>query len=747
MRSKVHLAAESIESINGKPALNTVDVNGNKFLFDGLHALADAPQIYKEVVGPLVQSIFDGYHSSLLMFGRGDDGMKRRILYGDRNAQGGLLPLLMDGLFTEIERNNLDEKQPPLMRLQIVQLCAELVRDLIDVTKDNLPYEENVVKEPAVAGVTWVEIDSRSKGYEILKKVIRANQQSVETSYQSFCTDILTIEVTLEMSHMQKLGQTSPLDKNKEDMDSRPHTRKLTVVDTVGVELLQENVNSLIMREGHYLARSVSALKNAIEFFGTSRKTAPFDFTQSILTRHLWEEFGGNRKVHYLLLASPQHPNTNRRMFEMGQIMRKIEVAPVRGCARVGDVLVRLARRCGNRKLDDQFVDLVSTDPTSESLQNHIHTLLSKNADLTESLETYQSRAKDLSQRNARLEKTLEEMEKQSEEVKKRMEDLEKQAEQGLREGEKWKAKLEGHDRQEQLEFNEKSGQIRQLSAKVATLTTTVQKLEESNEEKDSRIGQMSTQISDLKLQVFEASEKFRNERSRCNELSLELAMIANRRNMAAKEQELAHQEMEKLKLHNDFLSKRLEKSRKVHFDAGERVNLMLEQEEERRLRMEEEKVFLEQKIRNLESEIRKLRKDLEEIRRLQDENDAFEVKYAHAIKERDAAWKREQECGEKLRNQDLEMVELRKNMESTKEERDSMACEFRSKLEAWIRELRLIVERTFTELFSSFAKTEKRLKDELEAAKRTTISAKREIDELRANLAGMVGKEDIKQH
>ncbi|KAI8853123.1 hypothetical protein BC829DRAFT_21129 [Chytridium lagenaria] len=200
MHAKVFVAADGLEAIGGNTQFSTVEFNGDKQQFDGVVSADSVQTIYDTVLQPLINNLFKGYNVSLLLFGR-SDAKKSELVHGGRRLSDrrALLRLAMDSIYDRLEALKMGNNEIPLMSVQMVQLCGELVRDLIDLSKDNITYEENIIKEPYIPDLTKIQIDSLPRGHDVLDKIAR-NREAIHSSFHPFCTEIFTLEIHHENS-------------------------------------------------------------------------------------------------------------------------------------------------------------------------------------------------------------------------------------------------------------------------------------------------------------------------------------------------------------------------------------------------------------------------------------------------------------------------------------------------------------------------------------------------------------------
>ncbi|CAK7340783.1 unnamed protein product [Dovyalis caffra] len=87
------------------------------------------------------------------------------ILECDEQKKG-LLPRVVDGLFECI--SYADESTKYTIKLSMVEVYMEKVRDLLDLTKDNIQIKENKVQEILLSGVTEITVSDPEEALQSL---------------------------------------------------------------------------------------------------------------------------------------------------------------------------------------------------------------------------------------------------------------------------------------------------------------------------------------------------------------------------------------------------------------------------------------------------------------------------------------------------------------------------------------------------------------------------------------------------
>lgn len=121
-------------------------------------------QVYQNVGLPVLSNILDGFNGTIMAYGQTSSGKTHTMQGHDINDKDvkGLIPrivciltyLQIENLFTAIEKSpeNLQFK----LKVSIFELYMQKIRDLLDVSKNDLKIRENKHAGPYVEHLTEV---------------------------------------------------------------------------------------------------------------------------------------------------------------------------------------------------------------------------------------------------------------------------------------------------------------------------------------------------------------------------------------------------------------------------------------------------------------------------------------------------------------------------------------------------------------------------------------------------------------
>jgi len=120
----------------GKP------IPGQLYCFDRVFPVAATnSEIYEYVAKNLVESAMNGINGTIFAYGQTSSG-KTHTIYGTRQNPG-ILPLAINDIFTYIENTPGREF---LLRVSYLEIYNECIKDLLDVSNDNLKVHEDLEK-------------------------------------------------------------------------------------------------------------------------------------------------------------------------------------------------------------------------------------------------------------------------------------------------------------------------------------------------------------------------------------------------------------------------------------------------------------------------------------------------------------------------------------------------------------------------------------------------------------------------
>ncbi|KAL9393203.1 hypothetical protein Peur_012488 [Populus x canadensis] len=165
--------------------------------------------VYEFLALPIVKDAVKGVNGTIITYGQTGAGKTYSvegpsILECDVQKKG-LLPRVVDGLFECIK--SADESTKYTIKLSMVEIYMEKVRDLLDLTKDNIQIKENKEQEILLSGVT--------EGGNSRTALLCCCSPSASNASET----LSTIRFGMRAKHIK----ASPLVSRKEDKHAKKH--------------------------------------------------------------------------------------------------------------------------------------------------------------------------------------------------------------------------------------------------------------------------------------------------------------------------------------------------------------------------------------------------------------------------------------------------------------------------------------------------------------------------------------------
>ncbi|KAJ6775338.1 CENTROMERE PROTEIN E [Salix purpurea] len=319
--------------------------------------------VYEFLALPIVKDAVKGVNGTIITYGQTGAGKTysvegTSILECDEQKKG-LLPRVVDGLFECIK--SADELTKYTVKLSMVEIYMEKVRDLLDLTKDNIQIKENKMQEILLSGVKEITISDpegalQSLSGGIVNRAVGETQMNVGSS-RSHCVYILTVQL-------------------ESTTDKRMKTGKVILVDLAGSEKVEKSgAEGKVLEEAKTINKSLSALGNVINALtcGPSAKSSHIPFRDSKLTRILQDALGGNSRTALLCCCSPSPSNALETLstLRFGMRAKHIKASPLVSrredmhAKKHGDITLTKDESCDRilnklrERLDDEDVRLL----------------------------------------------------------------------------------------------------------------------------------------------------------------------------------------------------------------------------------------------------------------------------------------------------------------------------------------------------------------------------------------------------
>jgi len=251
---------------------------------------AGQKEVYDYAAKPIVDAVLKGFNGTVFAYGQTASG-KTYTMEGpdiENKARQGVIPRMVWSIFEGIY--HADEHIEFLVKVSIVEIYNERIRDLLDPTKDNLQIREDAVRGVFIGDVTESYVGSEREVFDSLRAGHVSRSVSVTNMNEHSSRSHLVFMLTMEQ-------------KNCHDRSVK--VGKLYLVDLAGSEKVgKTGASGDRLDEAKNINRSLSALGNVINAL-TDRKAAHIPYRDSKLTRMLQQSLGGNSKTSLIVTCSP----------------------------------------------------------------------------------------------------------------------------------------------------------------------------------------------------------------------------------------------------------------------------------------------------------------------------------------------------------------------------------------------------------------------------------------------------------
>lgn len=266
-------------------------VNKNEFTFDRVFDTnASQVEVYNTAAKPIIESVMDGFNGTVFAYGQTGSG-KTFTMQGpdieDLEMQG-IVPRMVRTVFNRID--NSSENIEFTVKVSMMEIYMEKIRDLLDPTKSNMQIKVDKNKGIYVADLTERYIGSDLDVYDIMR-IGNDNRKVASTSMNDQSSRSHSIFV-------MTIHQT-----NLDDQTCK--TGVLYLVDLAGSEKVgKTGASGHTLDEAKGINKSLSTLGKVINSL-TDGKSKHIPYRESKLTRILSESLGGNARTALIITCSP----------------------------------------------------------------------------------------------------------------------------------------------------------------------------------------------------------------------------------------------------------------------------------------------------------------------------------------------------------------------------------------------------------------------------------------------------------
>jgi Kinesin motor domain len=281
---------------------------GNKtYLFTDVFDTETNTEIYNKSIRLLVKDCCDGYNVSVVALGSSRSG-KSSTVHGMDDM--GLVPLIAQGLLTKGDiaaalQFGFEDASDCKITLQVIEVYGEMIRDLLNPFSmtENYKIVEDVKNGVVVDGLTNVTIKAANDILPIINQILKAKMP--ETGRKS--------NVIYKFS-VSQAGTKS----------------FFTVVDFSSSEYYFQDPNKIILSEGVLVGSSALGPYRLIDRMGKLNATKQVEGSNSIMTKLLAEEIGGNCKVKFIFhFDCNDASKPNIQSLRLAETLRLIKYHPV----------------------------------------------------------------------------------------------------------------------------------------------------------------------------------------------------------------------------------------------------------------------------------------------------------------------------------------------------------------------------------------------------------------------------------
>ncbi|RID59855.1 hypothetical protein BRARA_F03051 [Brassica rapa] len=399
---------DCVTVVSGKPQ---VQIGSHSFTFDHVYGSTCSPstEMYQECAAPLVDGLFQGYNATVLAYGQTGSGKTYTMGTGcgDSSTQTGIVPQVMNALFTKIE--TLKDHIEFQIHVSFIEIHKEEVQDLLDpstINKSDTKVAHVPGKPPiqiressngviTLAGSTEVSVSTLKEMAACLDQgsVSRATGSTNMNNQSSRSHAIFTISV----EQMRKVNNNTDSSENG-SLKEEYLCAKLHLVDLAGSERAKRTgSDGMRFKEGVHINKGLLALGNVISALGDEKKRkdgAHVPYRDSKLTRLLQDSLGGNSRTVMIACISPADINAEETLntLKYANRARNIRNKPVVNRDPVSSEMLKMRQQLECLQAELSLRNGGSSCAELQVLKERIASLETANEDLCRELHEYRSR-------------------------------------------------------------------------------------------------------------------------------------------------------------------------------------------------------------------------------------------------------------------------------------------------------------------------------------------------------------------
>mmetsp|Transcript_525 Transcript_525/g.1387 ORF Transcript_525/g.1387 Transcript_525/m.1387 type:complete len:912 (-) Transcript_525:8-2743(-) len=308
-------------------------------------------EVFQFVAEPILKDVFRGYNGTLFVYGQTGSG-KTHTMMGPDGGKGmedpemkGIVPRIVMDIFSAVAEA--DENLEFMVKVSFLEIYMEKIRDLLDVSRNNLRVREDKTKGVWVEGATEVYVGCEEDVMDVLRlgqvhRSVAATKMNAESSrsHSIFIVNITQKDVTT--------GSTK--------------SGKLFLVDLAGSEKVSKTgAAGQTLEEAKMINKSLTALGQVINAL-TDPKAKHVPYRDSKLTRLLQNSLGGNSRTTLCINCSPSDYNYGETLstLRFGQRAKSIKnKAKVNQERSVAELMMLLGKAEGEIAILKEYIKLL----------------------------------------------------------------------------------------------------------------------------------------------------------------------------------------------------------------------------------------------------------------------------------------------------------------------------------------------------------------------------------------------------
>eukprot|EP00928_Gymnodinium_smaydae_P099569 TRINITY_DN9540_c0_g1_i1.p1 TRINITY_DN9540_c0_g1~~TRINITY_DN9540_c0_g1_i1.p1 ORF type:complete len:710 (+),score=198.58 TRINITY_DN9540_c0_g1_i1:253-2382(+) len=290
---------QSERALSGKICVEVPDGNStvrlpntdHSFVFDRVfHMDSSQEEVYNYAARPIIQAVLCGFNGTVFAYGQTSSG-KTYTMEGpdiEDKVHQGVIPRMVWSIFDGIY--NADEQIEFLVKVSIVEIYNERIRDLLNPAKQNMKVHEDPQRGVFIGDLTETYVGSEQEIFDAMRAGQYNRSMAVTNMNEHSSRSHLVFMLTIEQKNLH---------------DRSVKVGKLHLVDLAGSEkVAKTGASGERLDEAKNINRSLSALGNVINAL-TDKKHTHVPYRDSKLTRVLQESLGGNAKTSLIITCSP----------------------------------------------------------------------------------------------------------------------------------------------------------------------------------------------------------------------------------------------------------------------------------------------------------------------------------------------------------------------------------------------------------------------------------------------------------